>query len=29
MRSLPEGVIDKIAADIFDLQKVEDLKKHL
>ncbi|NNU78386.1 Rpn family recombination-promoting nuclease/putative transposase [Clostridium estertheticum] len=29
IRSLPEGVIDKIAADIFDLEKVEDIKKYL
>ena len=29
IRFLPEGVIDQIAADIFDLEKVEDLKKYL
>ncbi|MBX4262604.1 hypothetical protein KTC96_06285 [Clostridium estertheticum] len=26
IRSLPEGVIDKIATDIFDLETVEDIK---
>ena len=29
IRSLPEGVIDQIATDIFDLEKVEDIKKYL
>ncbi|MBX4262363.1 Rpn family recombination-promoting nuclease/putative transposase [Clostridium estertheticum] len=29
IRSLPEGVIDKIATDIFDLETVEDIKKYL
>jgi len=29
IRSLPEGVINQIATDIFDLEKVEDLKKYL
>jgi len=29
IRSLPEGVIDQIATDIFDLEKIEDLKKYL
>jgi len=29
IRSLPEGVIDQIATDIFDLEKVDDIKKYL
>ena len=29
IRSLPEDVIDQIATDIFDLIKIEDLKKYL
>ena len=29
IRSLPEDAIDKIATDIFDLEKIEDLKKYL
>ncbi|MGH4124329.1 MAG: Rpn family recombination-promoting nuclease/putative transposase [Clostridium sp.] len=29
IRSLPEGVIDQIATDIFDLKKVDDIKKYL
>ncbi|MCB2340275.1 hypothetical protein [Clostridium estertheticum] len=29
IRSLQEGVIDKIATDIFDLETVEDIKKYL
>ena len=29
IRSLPEGVIDQIATDIFDLEIVEDVKKYL
>ncbi|MBX4264462.1 DUF4351 domain-containing protein [Clostridium estertheticum] len=29
IRSLPEGVIDQMATDIFDLENVEDIKKYL
>ncbi|MBX4264446.1 Rpn family recombination-promoting nuclease/putative transposase [Clostridium estertheticum] len=29
IRSLPENVIDQIATDIFDLEKIEDIKKYL
>ena len=29
VRSLPEDVIDRIATDIFDLEKVDDIKKYL
>ena len=29
IRSLPEGVIDQMATDIFDLGNVEDLNKYL